>query len=159
MSKDKWICKIEPGLFALSIGRCEDSFSRLEPAHKVHVQVDLSRITTEVMRLHKTIESLKESKKKRDELHAAQSRAGLKTKEIVINFPFPIELPPGFEHALSVFVGMACKKYEAEHPDRSMWASTHGWDEGCYGISVTEREAHPRELQRRANARREDTTP
>lgn len=41
-----------------------------------------------------------------------------KIRKVEINFPVPVDLPPGWEQALDALVGMVCEKYEAEHADR-----------------------------------------
>lgn len=81
-------------------------------------------------------------------------------KSIVITFGAPVELPTGFEHALSALVGLVCDQYQKAHPDRVMWTAGHGFaptsefyfadfenpsgkpmfDESCYTIDCAERE-------------------
>ena len=85
----------------------------------------------------------------------------MKIQKIEIEFPFPVELPPGFPEFLGTTVSLICKKYEAENPDRVMWPSGHGskpiwrepeepdFDDNIYHISCTEREAYPKERERR----------
>lgn len=84
--------------------------------------------------------------------------------QIVINFPTGVTFPGGFEQALDALVNMVCEKYEAEHPDRTMWPAGHGgghsmfdlhddaphFDMSVYQIDVAEREANERELERRS---------
>ena len=57
----------------------------------------------------------------------------MKVQKIIIEFPFPVQLPKGFEQALSSFVNLVCSKYEEEYPGRVMWPAGHGskpiWDE------------------------------
>lgn len=91
-----------------------------------------------------------------------------KISSIEVTFPVPVELPPGWEQALSALVGMVCEHYEQQHPMRTMWASGHGakilwrephepdFDDEVLSINVAEREAYPRELARRAS--RNDVT-
>ena len=50
----------------------------------------------------------------------------MKIQKIEIEFPLPVELPPGFTSALSEFINLVCEKYEAEHPTRVMWPAGHG---------------------------------
>lgn len=66
------------------------------------------------------------------------------------------------ERALDGLVDMVCEKYEEEHPDRVMWPAGHGgkvlwrepeepdFDMSVFAIEVSEREAYPKELERRA---------
>jgi hypothetical protein len=80
---------------------------------------------------------------------------------IEITFPVPVEFPEGFFQVLDRLVNMVCEKYEAENPTRTMWPCGHGskpiwrepeeplFDESVYQISVSERKAHPKELERR----------
>lgn len=75
-----------------------------------------------------------------------------KIQKIEITFPVEVELPDGFEQALSALVGIACEKYQKENPTRVMWTAGHGskpiWDEpnepdfddSVYVIEVAERE-------------------
>jgi len=49
-----------------------------------------------------------------------------KITSIEINFPVPVELPAGFEGALSALVAMVCEKYKAEHHGRTMWPAGSG---------------------------------
>lgn len=85
-----------------------------------------------------------------------------KVVKIEISFPVAVDLPPGWERALDGLVDMVCEKYEEEHPDRVMWPAGHGgkmlWrepeepdvDMSVFAIDVAEREAYPKELERRA---------
>jgi len=85
----------------------------------------------------------------------------MKVQKIEIEFPFLVELPPGFEQVLGTLVNLVCKKYEAENPDRVMWPAGHGskpiwrepeepdFDDDIYHISVAEREAHKKEREYR----------
>lgn len=89
----------------------------------------------------------------------------MKKHRIEIDFPFPVELPPGFTQALAALVGMACKKYEKENPGRVMWAAEHGdkvtfmplsreeetqrgmeFDDLVYHIGVVEKERSERRI-------------
>ena len=75
-----------------------------------------------------------------------------KIQKIEITFPTEIELPDGFEQALSALVGIACEKYQKENPTRVMWTAGHGskpmwnepnepeFDDSVYVIDVAERE-------------------
>ena len=75
-----------------------------------------------------------------------------KIEKIEINFPVEIELPDGFEQALSSLIGMVCKQYERKNPTRVMWTAGHGskpirdeaheptFDDSVYVITVAERE-------------------
>lgn len=75
----------------------------------------------------------------------------MKVRKIEIDFPFMVELPPGFSRALSEFVNLVCKRYEERHPDRAMWPAGHGskplwrepeepgFDESIYHIDVAEK--------------------
>ena len=84
-----------------------------------------------------------------------------KIRRIEIEFPILVELPEGFGRALSALVGMICRKYEIENPTRVMWPSGSGakplwnepaepdWDDSVYQITVSEREAYDRDLERR----------
>lgn len=79
----------------------------------------------------------------------------MKIRKIEIDFPFMVELPPGFDRALSEFVNLVCERYEEQHPDRVMWPAGHGskplwrepeepeFDDSIYHIDVAEREAYP----------------
>jgi hypothetical protein len=85
-----------------------------------------------------------------------------KLQKIEISFPVAVELPPGWERALDALVDMVCERYEEAHPGRTMWPAGYGskpiwrepqepeWDDSVYLIEVAEREAHPKELERRA---------
>lgn len=85
-----------------------------------------------------------------------------KVHRIEILFPCPVELPPGFERTLDALTGMVCELYEQQNPDRTMWPMGHGakplwrepeepdWDNTVFQIDVAEREAFPKELERRA---------
>ena len=81
----------------------------------------------------------------------------MKLKRIEISFPVSIEPPNGFFLALDGLVDMICKKYEAENPDRVMWAAGSGskmlsnpylagddaplrFDESVYHLECAERE-------------------
>lgn len=87
-----------------------------------------------------------------------------KIAAIEIAFPMPVELPPGFEQTLDSLIGMVCKLYEQQHPDRSMWAAGIGakpiwrepeeptFDTSVLHIDVAEREASEREIKRRAQS-------
>lgn len=88
-----------------------------------------------------------------------------RVRQIVIHFPCLVELPDGFEQTLDALVGMVTKKYEKENPTRTMWPSGHGSahnhdfseiDDTIYWIEVVEREAHERELDRRAHQNEAD---
>lgn len=84
-----------------------------------------------------------------------------KLRAIEITFPVEVELPPGFERVLDALVDMVCEKYEAEHPDRTMWPAGIGgkpiwreseepdFDMSVLAIDVAEREAFPKEIERR----------
>ncbi len=75
-----------------------------------------------------------------------------KIKRIEISFPVEIELPDGFEQALSALVGIVCSQYQKENPTRVMWTAGHGskplwnepnepdFDDSVYVIDVSERE-------------------
>jgi len=85
-----------------------------------------------------------------------------KIVKVEISFPVAVDLPAGWERALDGLVDMVCGKYEEEHPDRVMWPAGHGsrvlwrepeepdFDDSVFEISVSEREAYPKELERRA---------
>jgi len=85
----------------------------------------------------------------------------MKILKIEIPFPVFVELPPGFEQTLDALVGMVCKAYEKENPDRVMWPAGIGakpiwrepeepqFDSSILEISVEEREASEREINRR----------
>lgn len=86
-----------------------------------------------------------------------------RVRKIEITFPFPVEFPEGFERALDGLIDMVCKKYERENPRRVMWPAGCGskpiwtnphepdFDDSIFCIDVAEREAHEKELQRRAD--------
>lgn len=86
----------------------------------------------------------------------------MKIQKIEVEFPFSVELLPGFTELLATTVSLICKKYEAENPDRVMWPAGHGskpiwrepeepeFDDSIYHISVAEREASPNERRKRA---------
>ena len=88
----------------------------------------------------------------------------IKIQKIEIEFPFLVELPPRCTEFLATAVNLICKKYEAENPDRVMWPAGHGskpiwrepeepeFDDSIYHISVAEREAHPKERERKQDA-------
>lgn len=71
-------------------------------------------------------------------------------QKIEINFPIPVEFPKEFERKLIKLVDTVCKKYEAEHPERTMWPAGNGFkliwrepqeptfDESIYSIDVAE---------------------
>jgi hypothetical protein len=80
----------------------------------------------------------------------------VKTQQIVIDFPFPVEMPGGFFHTLDCLLAMATKQYERENPDRTMWPFMHGGDDATYVIRIEEREALPRELERRKRQKEAD---
>lgn len=73
-------------------------------------------------------------------------------KEIRIKFGVPVDLPDGFERALSAFICMVCAKYERDNPERVMWPCGEGcapiikggeivgFEEEIYTIECTERE-------------------
>jgi hypothetical protein len=83
-----------------------------------------------------------------------------KIHHIEINFPVPIEMPPGFEQALVGLVEIITKQYEKENPDRIMWPAGSGnkilWrepqepdmDPDVYCIDVAEREKSEKEKRR-----------
>lgn len=85
-----------------------------------------------------------------------------KLQKIEIAFPVGVNLPPGFERTLDALIGMVCEAYEEAHPDRVMWPAGQGskpiwrepaepdFDDSVYFIEVAEREAYPKELERRA---------
>ena len=85
----------------------------------------------------------------------------MKVSKIEIEFPVPVEFPPGFIHVLTDLVDMVCEKYEAENPTRVMWPAGIGdkpiwnepeeptFDSSILHIEVCEREAHPKEIARR----------
>lgn len=92
-----------------------------------------------------------------------------KVQRIEINFPVPVEVPSGFENLLAAAVDMVCKQYEVQNPYRVMWPAGQGskilsmpmtraeeeagqgmeFDDLCYEISVSEREAYDKDLKRR----------
>lgn len=75
-----------------------------------------------------------------------------KVRLIEIAFPVGVDLPPGFDRALSALVGMVCDKYQQDNPERVMWPASAGsrprWDHGeiagfdddVYVIGCEERE-------------------
>ena len=78
-----------------------------------------------------------------------------KIQQIEISFPVPVEMPDGFDQALSALVGIICKQYQKENPTRAMWTAGHGakplwmsptesgepeFDSSIYHIDVSERE-------------------
>ena len=84
-----------------------------------------------------------------------------KLQKIEIVFPVGVELPPGWERVLDALVDMVCEAYEQQNPTRVMWPAGQGskpiwrepqepdWDDSVYFIDVAEREAYPKELERR----------
>lgn len=81
-----------------------------------------------------------------------QEKIGMKVRKIEIEFPFKVELPPGFIRALSEFVNLICEKYQVENPDRVMWPAGQGskplwrepeepeFDDDIFHIEIAERE-------------------
>ena len=81
---------------------------------------------------------------------------------IEINFPVPVELPPGFDRALDGLTFLITEKYKLDNPDRTMWPAGQGgkimWNEPSepdvdirvYSIDVAEREKTDKEKQREA---------
>lgn len=77
-----------------------------------------------------------------------------KIQKIQVNFPVPVELPPGFEHTLVCLIDMVCGAYEVANPGRTMWPITVGTDvtvdcpdeskigNAVFQIGVAERKAH-----------------
>lgn len=75
-----------------------------------------------------------------------------KISSIEINFPVEVEMPDGFDQALSALVGIICKEYQKQNPTRIMWTAGHGskpiwnepkepdFDDSIYAIDVAERE-------------------
>lgn len=80
-----------------------------------------------------------------------------KIHAIKIIFPVSVEPPEGFCQALDGLIGMICKKYQAENPDRVMWPASSGskplfnpytvgdddplpFDDSIYQIECSERE-------------------
>ena len=49
-----------------------------------------------------------------------------KITRIEISFAEPVELPPGFDHALSTFINLVCERYQEQNPTRVMWPAEHG---------------------------------
>ncbi len=84
-----------------------------------------------------------------------------KLQKIEISFPVGIDLPPGWDRTLDALVGMICEQYEEDNPTRVMWPAGQGakplwrepqepdWDTSVYYIEVAEREAYPKEIERR----------
>jgi len=88
----------------------------------------------------------------------------MKLQKIEIDFPVPVNLPPGFEQVLSSVVGLVCRQYEKKNPERVMWAAGHGskptyiplteedekergmeFDDNIYYIEVAERQKYKNE--------------
>lgn len=78
-------------------------------------------------------------------------------QRIEVTFPCHVELPENFMRELGTLVDTVCQKYNAEHPDRSMWLAGMGckmltnpfmvddehpmeWDESTYVIDVEVRD-------------------
>lgn len=112
----------------------------------IHYQA-YSRLASENVALHREIERLRQPKKE----------SVMKISKIEISFEAAVEPPEGFFRALDGLVGMICRKYQAENPDRVMWPSGHGskmlsnpflvgddeplkFDTSVYHLEVTERE-------------------
>jgi hypothetical protein len=84
-----------------------------------------------------------------------------KLQKIEVIFPVPVDLPAGWERVLDGLVEMVCEMYEAENPDRTMWPAGMGskpiwrepeepnFDDNVYCVEVAEREAYPKEIERR----------
>jgi len=68
-----------------------------------------------------------------------------KIKAIEINFPVGVNVPDGFYELLSSTVGLVCKQYEKENPDRVMWAAGHG-SKPTY-IPMTQKEEQHRGME------------
>ena len=89
----------------------------------------------------------------------------MKVSKIEIEFPVPVEFPPGFIRVLTDLVNKVCEKYEAENPTRVMWPAGIGgkpiWNEpkeptfnsSVLLIDVFEREALPKEIARPKEAK------
>ena len=83
----------------------------------------------------------------------------MKIYKIEILFPFRVDLPLGFDRALSESVNLICEHYEEQHPKRVMWPAGHGFkplssdfskfDEAIYQISISERQAYPKEKKKK----------
>jgi hypothetical protein len=83
---------------------------------------------------------------------------GIKTIEI--QFPCEVEMPYNWEILMSDMVDMICHKWEEDNPGYIMWPAGTGskpiWDEpnepafddSCYVIGVTAREANEQEIER-----------
>jgi hypothetical protein len=88
-----------------------------------------------------------------------------KVLSIRVDFPVPVDLPPGFDRALESLVNMVCEAYEKENPERTMWPAGMGampvyrepeeplFDLSVLNIAVAERDASDRELRRRGVVR------
>jgi hypothetical protein len=83
----------------------------------------------------------------------------MKIRRIEIDFPVPVELPPGWEQALDGLLCIVTKHYEQQRPYRRMWPAGHGakplnadyteFDHEVYGVDICERQALEHELLRR----------
>lgn len=87
-------------------------------------------------------------------------------KRIEINFPVEVELPSGWDKALSALVNIVCQRYMEDNPMRTMWPAGHGakilWNEphepdhdsSVYCIDVAEKSASAKDIARRLQYRR-----
>jgi hypothetical protein len=80
-----------------------------------------------------------------------------KTRKIEINFPVPVELPPGFEQALDGLIHLVTERYRCDFPNRTMWPAGHGckpnpgytsFEQDIYVVDVVEREKTHKERKR-----------
>lgn len=105
-----------------------------------------------------------------------------KYQKIEISFPCPVEVPNDVIERMDQLVGEICELYESENLSRVMWPAGHGckinwskadaaflgrptepdakesgepdYDDSIYEISVSEREAHEGEREKRNNRKK-----